>query len=362
MFDYKEIKTITICGEVYTQEDILSMEYSTCVFPFDLLIFLKEWFNSSPYIFVQTSGSTGEPKEMQVEKNRMLQSASLTCHFLGLNKGDTALLCMNLKYIGAKMVVVRSLYAELNLIPTEVTGNPLKNVDSTIFAAMTPIQVFNTLQDDIEREKLKNIKNLIIGGGAIHEALSVELSNFVNPIWSTYGMTETLSHIALRQINGDNASDWYTPFENVTVGLSENNTLVIDAPLLAKERLLTNDVAEINERGEFRIIGRLDNMINTGGIKVQIEELENILRKLITTDFMITSVSNSKFGEAIILLVKEGIYSMNELYEICEVLLSPYKRPKKIFLIQEIPYTETNKLDRQRGKQIAEKLKRNELV
>lgn len=349
-------QTITINGKFYSRDDILTMKHSP--FSNSLLFFLKEWFNDSPCVTVQTSGSTGVPKKMEVEKLRMLQSAYLTCRFLGLEKGNSALLCMDLKYIGAKMVVVRSLLAELNLIPAEVSGYPLKNALPTDFAAMTPMQVFNTLQNKEQREKLENIRHLIIGGGAVDASLTKELASFPCAVWSTYGMTETLSHIALRQINGKDASDWYTPLEGVDVSLSDNQTLVIEAPLIAKEILETNDLAEINEKGQFRISGRRDNIINSGGIKIQIEEAERLLRESILTDFLITSAKDPKFGESVVLLVKDERYSTTQLQKICRTQLPPYWIPKAIFLVPDIPCTETNKPDRKRGKAIAEKLYR----
>ena len=192
--------------------------------------FLEEWRDESPYVSVQTSGSTGAPKQMLVEKRRMLASARRTCDFLGLQPGDTALLCMSLDYIAGKMMVVRALERHLKLICVEPSGHPMKQKDGYTFAAMVPMQVYNSLQVAEERERLREIKHLIIGGGAVDEALAQELKDFPNGVWSTYGMTETLSHIALRRLNGDEASEWYTPFPSVEVSLSEDGCLVIDAP------------------------------------------------------------------------------------------------------------------------------------
>lgn len=349
-------QTITIKGILYSRDSILNIIEGEQPFSNDLLSFLIEWFNDSPYIQVQTSGSTGVPKLIEVEKARMLQSAKMTCNFLGLKQGDSALLCMNLKYIGAKMVVVRSLFAGLNLIPIEASGYPLKEIDPTVFAAMTPMQVYNSLQDDEQREKLKNIRQLIIGGGAVDANLSYVLKNFPHAVWSTYGMTETLSHIALRRISGENASEWYTPFEGVSVSLSENQTLRIEAPLITEEILMTNDVAEINEQGQFRILGRSNNVINSGGIKIQIEEVEQLLSQSISSEYMITSAPDPKFGEAVVLLVKKGRYTEVQLYSICEQLLPHYWVPKAIFILESLPYTETNKPNRAQAKLMAVKL------
>lgn len=353
-----KLETIKINGIVYTRREILEKDLSGNNYSFseDLLVFLKEWFNESKYISVQTSGSTGVPHVMQVEKSRMLHSAKTTCVFLGLKKNDSALLCMNLKYIGAKMVVVRSIYAGLNLITTGSLGYPLSVVESTDFAAMTPLQVYNTLQDKRQKEKLRQIRHLIIGGGAIDDYLSKELFDFPHAIWSTYGMTETLSHIALRKINGSGYSEWYTPFEDIQISLSEKQTLVINAPKLTTTTLITNDIAEINTEGKFRILGRLDNVINSGGVKIQIEEVEHILKKEITCDFMITSASDKKFGEIVVMLIKQGTYDPDVLEIILRKELPEYWIPKKIFFIENLPFTETNKPDRSHAKKIANQL------
>ena len=209
--------------------------------------FLSEWRNDSPYVEVKTSGSTGEPKRMLVEKLRMRASARITCDFLGLKAGDTALLCMSLDYIAGKMMVVRAIERNLRLITVEPSGHPLNNGQWIMdngqfgFAAMVPMQVYNSLRVPEERERLKLIKHLIIGGGAIDEAMAEELKAFPNQVWSTYGMTETLSHIALRRLSGPDASEWYTPFPSVSVSLNEEGCLVIDAPEVCKERLVAGD-------------------------------------------------------------------------------------------------------------------------
>ena len=217
-------QTITIEGRTYTADDATASDelpsalqtamrerYGKDSFMADLSDFLSEWFNGKDTITVYSSGSTGAPKEMQVEKQRMMNSAVMTVSFLDLYRNDTALLCMPLRYIAGKMVVVRALVAGLNLIVVEPCGHPMSKVkEAPAFAALIPMQVYNSMQNTEEKEKLMGIKQLIIGGGPVDEALSKELCDFPNKVWSTYGMTETLSHIALRRLNGKEASEWYT--------------------------------------------------------------------------------------------------------------------------------------------------------
>ena len=319
----------------------------------DLDAFLQEWHNDEPTVWVHTSGSTGMPKPLQVEKERMKASARLTCQFLGLKEKDTALLCMPLQYIAGKMVVVRSLVAGLKLIPIAPCGHPLKNLkEAPTFAAMIPMQVYNSLQIPEEKCILKNIKYLIIGGGAIDSSLAKELKDFPNQVWSTYGMTETLSHIALRRLNGDKASDWYTPFDSVRICLSEEGTLIIHAPNICQEELRTNDIAEINDEGKFRILGRKDNTINSGGIKIQIEQVESLLKEHLSIPIQITSAPDFKFGEIVVLLYNK-VYDEAEIKSICEEKLPPYWIPKKYMPVDELPLTGTGKPDRATARKIA---------
>lgn len=311
-------------------------------FELEVFLFLKEWFSDSATIKVKTSGSTGTPKDMNVEKKRMMQSAVLTCSFLNLKPQDKALLCMPMQYIAGKMVVVRSLVCGLDLYPVTPSGNPFKDMNTVFdFAALVPLQVFNTLAQPTELKQLKAVKNLIIGGGAVDSKIEAVLKDFPYNVYSTYGMTETLSHIALRKINGEEASSHYIPFSSVTLSLSEDNTLIIDAPLVAEHRLHTNDVVEMTDEGHFRIVGRVDNIINTGGIKVQTEEVERVLKDYIDIPFAIASLPDTKFGE-IIVLVSEQYIDIDLL-----VNIEPnYYIPKKNILIDKIPMTETSKIDR----------------
>ena len=328
--------------------------------------FLSEWNNGSDRVLVHTSGSTGKPKPMMVEKKRMLNSARITCDFLGLKPGDSALLCMSLDYIAGKMVVVRSIERHLHLISVSPSGHPLKDINEEItFAAMVPMQVYNTLQVPEERERLTHIRHLIIGGGAIDASLEKELQALPGniAIWSTYGMTETLSHIALRRINGAEASEWYQPFDSVKISQTEEGCLVIDAPLVCSETLVTNDIVEIEsyiynkvEKLRFRIKGRKDNVICSGGIKIQIEEVEALLKSHLEKPFMLAKKKDEKFGEIAVLLTEDE--DLKKVEATIRRLLSgksddsnksseskshKYWIPREFRYVEHLPLTETGK-------------------
>lgn len=329
--------------------------------------FLQEWNSPSETLLVHTSGSTGKPKPMWVEKQRMLNSAHITCDFLGLRPGDSALLCMSLDYIAGKMMVVRSIERKLRLFSVKPSGHPLsdeslsKMVEMDFdFVAMVPMQVYNTLQVPQERERLSRIKHLIIGGGAIDDALAEELRSLPGAVWSTYGMTETLSHIALRRLNGEEASEWYQPFDSVGVSLNSDGCLVIDAPLVCSAPLVTNDIAEIKQQETsshssdassslktssphvlFRIKGRKDNVICSGGIKIQIEEVENLLRQHLDAPFLLAKKKDEKFGEIAVLVTESG--DLEGVEAICRQVLPKYWVPRQYLHFDQLPMTETGK-------------------
>ena len=338
--------------------------------------FFSEWNNDNDRVLVHTSGSTGKPKPMMVEKKRMLNSARITCDFLGLKPGDSALLCMSLDYIAGKMVVVRSIERHLHLISVSPSGHPLKDINlkdangkdingEITFAAMVPMQVYNTLQVPEERERLTHVRHLIIGGGAIDASLEKELRSLPGniAIWSTYGMTETLSHIALRRINGDEASEWYQPFDSVKISQTDEGCLVIDAPLVCAETLVTNDIVEIEsyiynkvEKLRFRIKGRKDNVICSGGIKIQIEEVEALLKPHLEKPFMIAKKKDEKFGEIAVLLTEDE--DIKKVEATIRRLLSgksddsnkssesknhKYWIPREYLHVDHLPLTETGK-------------------
>ncbi len=339
--------------------------------------FISEWNNEAQTIHVQTSGSTGAPKKLNVRKDRMIESAKMTCDFLGLQQGDTALLCMNLDYIGAKMMVVRSLVRQLHLVQVAPSGHPLATVDVPItFAAMVPLQVYNSLQVPEEREKLRQIKHLIIGGGAIDDVLAAQLHDFPHAVWSTYGMTETLSHIALRRLNGLESSSWYTPLQGIKVTTNADECLVIDASKLCDTPIVTNDIAEIREISisdeqnalAFRIIGRRDNVINSGGVKIQMEELERLMRPFLTMPYMVTKCKSEKFGEIVVLMVeKEGddegatveekseLPILQAIHRLLHRALPRYWEPRLYLSVDRIPMTETGKPNRALAQRMAEK-------
>ena len=195
------------------------------------------------------------------------------------------------------------------------------------------------------------IKHLIIGGGAIDDALATALAGFPNAVWSTYGMTETLSHIALRRLSGPEATEWYTPLPGVSLSLTEDGCLVIDAPAVHDGRLVTNDIAEMAPDGRFKILGRKDNVICSGGIKIQAEEVERLLRAHLRVPYMITKRRDEKFGEVVVLLTEGDVDTARD---VCQRVLPKYWQPRDYVHTDQVPMTETGKPARKQAEQLVQ--------
>lgn len=308
--------------------------------------FLEEWFSDSETVKVQTSGSTGVPKIFDIEKNKMINSAEMTCNFLGLQEGDIALICLPVEYISGKMMIVRSIIRKLKLMIVDPSTKPIENLNEEInFCAMTPLQVENSL------DKLHLIKNLIIGGAAVSESLktkiiqTISLSNAHTKIFETYGMSETLSHIGLKQI-APNSEDFFTVFENVEISKDERGCLKIFAPKVNAGVLQTNDLVEIKDKNQFRFLGRIDNVINSGGAKIFPEQLEALVKKEIPNEAVFLGIEDESLGQKLILII-EGEKSTNLLEKISSIPFEKnFQKPKEIIFIEKIPRTPNGKVNR----------------
>lgn len=302
--------------------------------------FIIDWLDTEKsHIQVKTSGSTGEPKNILHSKEKMINSASMTCQFFDLKEGDKAFCCLPVTGIGGIMMIVRAFYQKMELIIHQPVANPLENIDFAIeLMSVVPYQLAKILEEN--PEKLQLIKNLIVGGGAIlntHENKLIELG--INA-YHSFGMTETLSHIALRKVG----ESYFKLLPNVKVSTDEDSRLIIDAPDLLDASLLTNDLVKIVSKDEFEWMGRFDNAIETGGYKVLPEVLENKLLDLIPHRFFIDSLPHDTLNNQIVLVVEAESFSM-EIEKLKEKL-SDYEIPKKIICVPEFVLTESGKIKR----------------
>jgi len=304
--------------------------------------FLKNWFDNSDFIITHTSGSTGTPKEIKLAKTAMCNSARMTNRFFGLDETKTALLCLPASYIAGKMMLVRAIMGGFNLITVEPKANPFEKLEIPIdFAAITPYQ----LHYSIDALKQKKVKNIIVGGGHVNFKLEVLADTIPSRMFETYGMTETCSHIALRQFNGNEKTNFFKILDGVTIRQDERNCLVINAPHLHNEELITNDIVEIIDNRSFRWMGRIDTIINTGGIKIHPEHVEKKLESVISSNFFISSICDEITDNQIVLIIEntENL-SKSDLFLHFKKLLSKYETPKQIFFLPKFVYSLSNKI------------------
>ncbi|MCB0454947.1 MAG: AMP-binding protein [Aequorivita sp.] len=303
--------------------------------------FILEWLDDNEFIIVKTSGSTGVPKEIKLQKKYVFNSADATVTYFDLRENTKALLCLSSEYIAGKMMLVRAMIAGWNLYTVSPEKNPLENSDENFdFTAMVPYQVFHSLAD------LHKVKKLIIGGGAVSSTLEQQLQQVSTKVFATYGMTETISHIAVRPINGSEKSAVFSALPNVDFSLNEYNCLQIHAPEISEETVATNDLVELISPTSFKFLGRIDNVINTGGAKIHPEIIEEKLSIHINQPFFIASEKDEALGERVILIIegekKQSLENYSELFK----ALSTYEKPKKIYTLPQFIYTETGKVKR----------------
>ena len=307
-----------------------------------LFVFLENWWDESDTILAQTSGSTGVPKKLELRKEQMMASARLTNQFFDLQKEDTVLLCLSTNYIAGKMMIVRALVGHLHLIAIEPTSYPIIN-EPIKFAAMVPMQVETLLSSTVGLEMISCIDKLIIGGSATSPLLEAKLQTVSTNCYATYGMTETVSHIALRKINGSDSSDEYRALEGVCFEQDERDCLVIHALHLQAEPFITNDIVKLKNKTTFEWIGRFDNVINSGGIKLFPETIEKKLSAHIAERFYIAGMKDEKLGEKVVLVIESNPFSTSQMHELelrLNTALSRFEKPRDV--IFKLPFEETS--------------------
>ena len=313
-----------------------------------VISFLKEWYSDSKTVSVQTSGSTGTPKIFEIEKERMLHSAKMTCDILHLQKGDSALLCLPIEYISGKMMVVRAIERSLKLMIKTPSSTPLSGLNEEIdFCAMSPLQVENSL------DQIHFIKNIIIGGAAVSENLKKKITQTLKHsitqtlVYETYGMSETLSHIALKEIFPVSEA-YFKVLGNVEISLDERKCLQIFAPKLNPERLQTNDLVDLKNEREFRFLGRIDHVINSAGLKIYPEELESLVKKEISNELIFLGIKDERFGQKLILVIEGAKTEMLENKLSTIIYPSKNHHPKEILFLEKFPRIPNGKIDRRK--------------
>lgn len=302
--------------------------------------FLKSWFSKDDFIYVKTSGSTGVPKEIKLLKVQMMNSAFATGEYFGLLENTSALLCLPTAYIAGKMMLIRALTLGWHLDVVAASSYPLKGVEKEYdFSAMVPLQLENSLKD------LHLIKTLIVGGGVVSSQLQSKLKDVFTNVFATYGMTETITHIAVKKLNNFKIEpNFYEVLPNVAIYKDARNCLTIDAPEVSNELVFTNDIVHLISDIQFEWLGRFDTIINSGGVKLHPEKIEEKLSKIITSRFFVAGVSDEKLGQKLVLIIEGKSQSI----DINSANLSKFEIPKEVYFLSKFVETETKKIQRKK--------------
>ena len=338
--NYKNIHNrFKINGVHLDKEALFQLAYSSIkegeAYEKELGEFLLDWLDDKETIQLTTSGTTGTPKIIVIKKESMVHSAIATGNFFDLHPQDKALLCLSTRYIAGKMMIVRAMMLglELDIIaPSSHLDDVVPN-KSYDFVAIVPLQAENSL------DKLNQFKKIIIGGAKVSDDLALKLNEVNAKIYETYGMTETITHIAAKRIG----ETYFNTLEHVTITIDDRKCLVIDAPSITNEKIVTNDIVEIHNEKQFKWLGRYDNVINSGGVKLFPEQIETKLVSKIPNRFFIAGLPDAVLGTKVVLVI-EGMEQKiaPSIFEI----LDKFEKPKEVFFVSEFMETETKKINR----------------
>ena len=345
--DFRDYTQLIINGEILSNQVLQDYcRNSKLTILHDIADFMLEWCDSSDFIQLHTSGSTGKPKTIRVQKKQMLQSAAATAQFFKFETQQKVLFNLPVKYIAGKMMIVRALYAQLNLICRfEPCSQPIQLLGADEFIDFTPL-VPMQLHDV---KDTKSVQKILLGGGAISLQQEEQFQQLKAEIYHSYGMTETLSHIAIRKVNGINRSNHFKTLPGVKLQLDERGCLVIQVSYIDGQ-IVTNDIVDLLSETEFIWRGRIDHVINSGGVKLHPEEIEREISSLIKSDFFVYGIPDNHLGEKLCLFIESSEYDHQQLLQIKRdilLVINKIKTPKEIFTLTKFSRTYSGKVKRE---------------
>lgn len=318
----------------------------------EILEFVVDWSDRKVWIETRTSGSTGRPKNIKIKKEQIYESAIRTLKTLGLNPNDSALLCLPNRFIGGKMMIARSIIGDLDLHITANVAKPeLPEGVDIHFAAVVPYQMSSIAKDAAAAARWKTVRKIIVGGGHVDNALDEQLRTWPNEIYESFGMTETISHVALRRISGTSERQPFKVLETIEVTQDERGCLIIHGDALPNNPTVTNDMVNMVDERSFHWLGRADNMINSGGVKIIPEVLEKLIKRFINPRYFIAGVADEDLGQRVVLVLEcQPMSELDESYLMTDIRteLSKFEVPKEICYVDEFVETENGKINRKK--------------
>lgn len=346
-FDFEDVKKITVKSTKGLDP------YSTKV-----LKTAQNWLLGQPHFRLQTSGSTGPPKTFTFSRSQIQQSVQQTVKAFDLKQGDLLLHCLSVDYVAGFMMLMRGLINRMPMVIVEPNSNPLKGLSQDQnfdFGAMVPLQVETILEEAPTNKFFSALKALILGGAPVAQSLKQIIQKKQWPVYQTYGMTETLTHVAIRPLWKEEPTP-YQALKAVKFEQDKQSRLIINTPLYDFP-IQTNDVVTLEDQFTFYWHGRYDNVINSGGYKIQVEAVETAIEQVFSKSnspsipFFVTGVPDESLGEKAVLIVEKGKWDtafMNVLFRDLKEILHPYEIPKRLQEVDSMVYTTTGKIDRSR--------------
>lgn len=301
-------------------------------------------FESDDFEMILTSsGTTGVPKEFRFSKKQVIASAYRTLKTFGLRKGMKAMLPISSHYVGGKMMIIRSILGEIDLLLLEPSRSPLKNVEGFFdFAPMVPLQVLNSSEEDLTR-----LKKVIIGGASVSSLLQEKIRKIESvDFFEVFGMSETLSNFSFRDLR--NEKSFFSLQDGVEIRVDERSCLMVSVEGVTDGFLSTNDVVDL-KNGGFEWKGRFDFVVNSGGVKLFPEQLEAALNDFLNQGDKVVfyGVQSSDYGQELV-----GFYygdlesSISEMESRLVSLFGKYAKPRFWRRILDLKFTSSGKFDR----------------
>ncbi len=353
--DFKKYQSLSLFGKKHQSSELIKLAISkiqdqkTEAWEKNIFWFILEWLHPSDKVNVSTSGSTGKAKTIQFLKKQMLASALASKNFFNYSENDPVLLALDIFYIAAKMMVVRAFVSKLDLFYVKPSSDPFKgnNFPKFAFVPLVPYQLKSIFQSPSSIDALRNTSKILVGGGALDSELEQLIQQENNSYYASFGMAETLTHFAIKKINGPNNTSEYRALERIKLKVDQNGCLQVLVPWISSNFISTRDLVELVGNNGFIWKGRFDNLINSGGIKMSPESIEAKLVSHIPFPFFIATFPDPLLGEKIILLVETTSIDKN-WYNIFDRELEKYERPKEIYSIPHFVYTSSNKINRKK--------------
>lgn len=320
--------------------------------------FLHLWMSGAEEFALQTSGSTGTPKTITVSRNQLSSSAAMTGAALSLHKGTSAVVCLNVQYVAGLMMLVRGMELGWELTVVEPAANPLLALGSESsfdFIAMVPMQLSSCLENEETKIRVDNLGKILLGGAPVSVALARKIAGLAVPVYQSYGMTETVSHVALRKLNCPAPEEYYTVLPEINFGQDERGCLYVAGPMTNGELVQTNDLVSIVSAEAFTWLGRFDNVINSGGVKIILDRIDELIAELFfemdyAANFFSWYQEDEKWGQKLVLIIEKnnGILSEDVLLKEIRRKVSVYETPKHVYFANQFIKTETGKIDKRR--------------